>query len=396
MVSLLQKIFQKSREKLDKRLHRLVIEAAETLSRHKELSIFGIGRAFKRKAKVKHNIKTIDRLFGNKKLALKGKNFYKECATWLIGNNKRPIIIIDWSGLTRCGSIHFLRACVPVGGRALPILDKAFRLKDYMKQASHKLFLKELALILPLDSKPIIVTDAGFRCPWFKLVALLGWDFVGRVRNVTQFKPENSERWEKVKCLYEASRTQAMFLFKGLLAKSNSESGYFYILKNRQKHRIKKNLAGKKIQCSVSKKHAKREKEPWLLFSSLSPEDYTPCQIMVLYKKRMQIEESIRDLKNTRNGFSLRHCRSYHAERLNIALLIAAIAMLLLWLLGLVAKNRKLHLSYQANSIKSRAVLSNFIIGWQVVMRDSNQFSKKEILRELKNFASKGDIINAV
>lgn len=38
-----------------------------------------------------------------------------------------------------------------------------------------------------------------------------------------------------------------------------------------------------------------------------------------MYRKRMQIEY---DLKNTRNGFGLRHCRSYQADRLNVALLI--------------------------------------------------------------------------
>jgi len=66
--SLLQKIFIKSHAHLDKRLHRLVLNASETLCYSKHLSIAGLGRALKRRAGVKHTIKTIDRLFGNKKL----------------------------------------------------------------------------------------------------------------------------------------------------------------------------------------------------------------------------------------------------------------------------------------------------------------------------------------
>ncbi len=37
--------------------------------------------------------------------------------------------------------------------------------------------------MLPPHCRPILVTDAGFRTPWFKQVEALGWDWVGRIRN---------------------------------------------------------------------------------------------------------------------------------------------------------------------------------------------------------------------
>lgn len=95
---------------------------------------------------------------------------------------------------------------------------------------------------------------------------------------------------------------------------------------------------GKKIQCSVSLKHAKRGNEPWLIVSSISSSDLSAHEIILIYKKRMQIEEAFRDLKNTRNGLGLRHCRSTKPERLSVALLISSLAMLVLRLLGLKAK----------------------------------------------------------
>ena len=98
----------------------------------------------------------------------------------------------------------------------------------------------------------------------------------------------------------------------------------------------------------------------------------------------MQIEESFRDLKNTRNGLGLRHCRSFTAERLNVALLIGALALLLLWIYGTAAKTQNLHYSFQANTEKKRNVLSNFIIGWQVIIENNIKFRMRELTDALR------------
>ena len=162
---------------------------------------------------------------------------------------------------------------------------------------------------------------------------------------------------------------------------------HFYLLRGTKKHRVKKNLRGKKVQASASLKHGKREREPWLLVSSLSTDIYTPEQIIALYKKRSQIEEAFRDLKNTRNGFSLRHCLSFSIQRLNIALLIAAIATLLLWIVGSIAKQQDQHVQFQANTIRHRSVLSTFTIGWHYLKRKGQRLSQymiKQALDELQ------------
>lgn len=99
------------------------------------------------------------------------------------------------------------------------------------------------------------------------------------------------------------------------------------------------------------------------------------------------IEESFRDLKNTRHGLGLRHCRSYQAQHLNVALLIATLAMLALWLFGAAAKLRNLHYSFQTNTEKSREVLSNMFIGWQVLLRNEVKFNKNELLVALATVA---------
>ena len=388
VVKLLHKLLDKTCSAVDKRVRRVLFEAAETLTRCKQLSIFSLGRCLNRTAQVKNTIKCIDRLFGNRTLHAKGKLFYQEMTALILRRNKRPIIIVDWSGLTRCGAFHFLRACVPVGGRTLTLYEQAYPLKEYTSQKTHREFLNTLKTCLPESCRPIVITDAGFRNTWFKAVLTLDWDFIGRIRNKTQYCEINEKSWSPIKRLYEAATEKVSYIGCFLLAKSNSLLCHFYLMKQKKKNRVKCNLAGKKIQCSVSKKHAKGENEPWLIATSLSPNEISAVEIMLLYRKRMQIEESFRDLKNTRNGLGLRHCRSYRLERLNVALLIAALATLILWLLGTAAKQKKLHYSFQANTEKRWNVLSDFTIGWQVLERGTINFTRKELEKAFENIVA--------
>ena len=287
----------------------------------------------------------------------------------LIGSNPQPIILIDWSGLTHCGEYHFIRASVAVGGRALVLWESTYRERDYNSQQAHRAFIKELKALLPEDCCPIVVTDAGFKCPWYQLIREQGWDFVGRVRNRTLCRETGKNSWLPIKAYYIQATRSARYLFAGLLARENPMDCHFYLFRGMKQHRVKKNLRGKRIQSASSLKHEKREREPWLIVSSLAMHAYTPKQIIGMYKQRMQIEEAFRDIKNTRNGFSLRHCRSAQTQRLNVALLIGALAMLLLWIIGTIARQQEQHYQYQANTVRHRSVLSTFTIGWQSLIR---------------------------
>ena len=380
---LLHNLIKNTCKRIDKRIQGTLFEAAEALTRCKSLSILGLGRALSSKALVKHNIKRIDRLVGNKRLHKDSHEIYRGLSNLLLNKNQNPIIVVDWSGLTRCGAYHVLRASVAVGGRALTLYDQAYKLKDYTSEKTHRKFLKKLKAILPLGCHPIIVTDAGFRNTWFKAVERNGWDFVGRIRHRTKYKYVTDKTWEPIKNLYAQAIKKASFLGEVFLAKSSAMRCYIYIKGRDKKYRERRNLAGKKLQCSVSKKHEKRCQEPWLIATSLAPDKYAAESIMQIYQKRMQIEESFRDLKNTHYGFSLRHCRSYQVDRLNTLLLIAALAMLILWILGTAVKQKGLHYSFQANTEKRRNVLSNFMIGWQLLIRDELHLKKKELLNAI-------------
>ncbi len=78
----------------------------------------------------------------------------------------------------------------------------------YTKPKSHKNFLKSLREMLPKDCKPILVTDAGFRNPWFMLVLSFGWDYMGRIRQNTQCRHVQDKDWTPIKSLYKNKKTK--------------------------------------------------------------------------------------------------------------------------------------------------------------------------------------------
>ena len=381
---LLHRTFHSASDFVDKRNHKTLLAAADTLCQHKHLSIAGLGRNLKSKAKVKNNIKRIDRLFGNRNVQQSRHHYYKEVANLTLGNIEQPCISIDWSGLTPCGEFHFLRASAPVKGRAMTLFEQSYRQNEYMKPTVHDAFLKILKSILPTNCKPIIVTDAGFRNTWFQLILKFGWDFVGRVRHKTQYQNPNTNDWEPISTLYAEATAKPAFLFETNLAKANSLRGNFYLFKEKAKGRHYKNLKGKLIRCSPSLKHAKGATEPWLLFTSLSNKQFSAQKIVKIYQQRMQIEESFRDLKNTNNGLNLRHCRSYEKGRLDIALLIALLAHFILWLAGISAKLKNLHFDFQANTVKSRTVLSSFTLGTQLFKRHGYKINLRDFAKALR------------
>ena len=122
---------------------------------------------------------------------------------WLV-RSQQPVIVIDWSDLKADRSWHLLRAAIPVGGRSLPILDMVFPGQGSPK--AEKLFLKRLAHVLPDDIRPILVTDAGFRGPWFRAVEAMGWQWLGRLRHTTYLKPvevpDEPGQWMTCKAMY--------------------------------------------------------------------------------------------------------------------------------------------------------------------------------------------------
>lgn len=118
-------------------------------------------------------------------------------------------------------------------------------------------------------------------------------------------------------------------------------------------------------------------KAPWLLATSL-PHDRLACRAMKrLYSARMQIEESIRDTKSHRFGFGLEYAKSSSPARMEVLLVLVALAALALWLVGLAGKARGLNWQLQANTLRSRNVLSIPFLGRLLAVRGMIRLSER-------------------
>lgn len=232
------------------------------------------------------------------------------------------------------------------------------------------------------------MTDAGFRNTWFEDVTALGWDWVGRVRNRTHYLATNSEEWLPIKSLYSKATTRPKYMGHCHLSRRTSIQCGLYLYKKQAKGRVLKNLKGEKRRHAASLKIAQREREPWLIATSLQHTSTLLRKIMKMYAKRAQIENGFRDIKNQRLGFSLNDSKTTHNARLNVLLLIIAIATFGLWLLGSMAKQKQLHFQFQANTIRNRNVLSNIFLGWQIINHSLPHFKAAELLTTIDSIPS--------
>jgi hypothetical protein len=368
-IKVLHKILKKSVPQMHKMRCHALLDATESLLSGCFLTVTDLGRKLNRIARAKHNIKCMDRLLSNKHLQNERKSIYKTLCHTLCANLARPVILVDWSDIVEQDRLMLIRAALVIDGRAIPLYESIYPLKKYNKPKTHKVFLKELSTLLPIHCVPIIVTDAGFRGPWFKAVEAFGWHWLGRVRNCIHYRLQTRTKWRRTTDLYYRANKKMVHLGPAELGKKNPYPCHLYLYKKISKNRKTNRSVMQYAKHSNNDVFIKQQSEPWLIATNLSPELYSAKKIMHLYGTRMQIEEGFRDLKSDKFGFGLTISRSKNIERLNILLMIAALATLCLWWVGLYAEQQGWHHHFQANTIRKRRVLSIPFLALQVIQR---------------------------
>lgn len=316
-----------------------------------------LGRNLDSGTSPKHRIKRIDRLLGNPHLQAEQLVVYRSLCAQLLQDAVRCIVLVDWTEVT---TTHWaLSASIPVQGRAIPIYQQVYERAQVNQPHIHERFIRELRRVLPQQAKPIVVTDAGFLCPWFTHMCNQGWDFVGRLCAHMQLRPIHECSWNKVRNWFARATTTACSLGPCQVTKSNKFQANVILVANTPKGRshLHSRFGSKPSNTSViHTRYKKRAREPWVLVTSLANE--TAHEICQLYALRMRCEQCFRDTKNHRYGLSLRDTRTRSAERLNILLLIAAMALFVTTILGACAEAANVHLRCQANTLRNRRVLS--------------------------------------
>jgi len=362
-----------------------LLTVTTALMRGKKLSVTGLGRAICNHIHTKHNIKRADRLIGSAAMNQDRLVIYKALAKLIIGPQSRPVILIDWSDLSTDGEFHLLRASIPADGRSLTIYEESHPQRCNGNPQVHKHFLHRLKHILPSHCDPIIITDAGFRTPWFRAVQAMGWDFVGRVGGYMMLSPQGEEDWVRVEHVFEMATSRGCYLGKVDLVRQRALTCHAYLIKKKKKGRIKKTVFGQRCAMKHSEKNAQRERSPWLIVTSLDNTTVNTQRVMQLYKTRMQIEEGFRDIKNSRWGLAFNEARCSATYRYENLLLVAHLASVAVWMIGKIAELKQWHRHYQANTVKTEKVLSTFFLGLEVIRRHADDFLKRDYLDAIKS-----------
>lgn len=343
------------------RLKSLMTVCATAASDNK-LYLTGLGRGLSNTNKESSNIQKVDRLLGNGLLQAERALFYKVMISYLVQEHSSPWLHIDWTCINSTTNLYGLRASLSMKGRSIVLYEESYPKKKENNHATHKEFLNKLKALLPVNVKPIIVTDAGFRAPWFAYILRLGWDFVGRLRNKNLITLDKTAPWQLSSTYFKQATTIPTFLGQGLLTVEGKVPAQFVLYKRRVKGRHLLNKNKKRSNSGKSKLYAQANKEPWLLVTSLQAKE-KPVLVTNIYRQRMRIEENIRDTKSTHYGLGLKVSLTRCPQRMNILLLIAAIATLAAWLAGLFIKNIGNAPDFQAQSSKVHSALSYVFLG---------------------------------
>jgi len=352
-----------------KRLNSLML-ACQALVDSDELTLTSLGRFINNSAThTKHSIKRMDRLLGNHHLHGERIAVYQWHAKWLICNNTMPVVLVDWSDMKEGRELIALRASIALKGRSITLYERTFPLALQGTQQAHNQFLHELSRVIPKSVTPLIVTDAGYRNPWFREVEKLGWYWLGRARGLSVYRPHPNGRQVSLKELYPSASSRAKHVGRVALSVKKPLLCELVLFKERAKGRKGQRSTTTDCHHTAQWTYERTAKEPWALVTNLTMEAMPPKKLVNLYRKRMQIEETFRDLKSPAYGFSLRHSRTRSAARMDILLLIALLVQLAFWWVGLFGVANKLYRQFQANTVKTRSVLSIVRMGKELLRR---------------------------
>jgi hypothetical protein len=335
-----------------------LLRATTALLRGGVTSLSAIALHLGNGTKMKHRLKSVDRLLGNGALHAARVEVYRHLAQYWLKDVSHLLIVVDWSDLTRDQRWQLLRASVVVEGRSITLYEEVHPQKLLGNPKVHRCFLQRLAQVAPPGCKAIVMTDAGFQASWFKMVSEQGWEFIGRVRGRVGLQLQENGPWIPARALYGRARGQVRDLGFGYCVQSNPIRVRVALSKRPRQGRHRLTIYGKKRRGHHSKKNARSAREPWLLASSLGLRHLHAETIVSFYSQRMGIEQSFRDIKNQRVGLGLESARSRSGPRFEMLLLIAHLVLFVQRLIGESAKQQQLELQFTATRCRKRQEIS--------------------------------------
>lgn len=344
-----------------------VMDVATGVQHSQQLSIAAIGRHLKSDTQLKHRIKKVDRLVGNKHLYVELGDVYSGLSQYVfkyIAQDKISPIVIDLCFLKDTHDIQMLSAEIATQGRTIPLYREVFE-KGELK-GREKEFISKLSSGIPQGREVLIIMDAGFGDGWFEAIELKKWYWLVRARSGKYVKLSENDEWQEASELFSQIGARAKCYENAYITKTHPRSCRVITKKGTMLSKRKKPVRLPRNYNAANGNYQRLAKEPWILATNL-PKKYNTTQVLNAYKKRMQIEESFRDIKNTRYGLSGRNIETRCIYRWGILMLLAAIAQITLWIIGVIGHSQGFQKVFQSNTVKDKKVFSYFYLGQLIV-----------------------------
>lgn len=344
-----------------------VMDVAVGLTKSKRLTIAEIGRHLPSQIDLKHRIKKVDRVLGNHHLYDELNSIYSGLSQYVfkyIAHDHYAPIVVDLCYLKDTHDIQMLSAEVATQGRTIPLYREVFNSGELKGRESD--FIAKLSECIPSGRDILIIMDAGFGDDWFAAIESQNWYWLVRARGGKHIKLSQSEEWQEASELFDKAGTRAKCYENAYITKSESRPCRVIIKKGSLASNRKRPSRLPRNYNSANGNYQRTAKEPWILATNL-PKLYDTTKIINAYKKRMQIEESFRDIKSPRYGLAGRYFQTRNVYRWGVAMLLAAIAQIILWIIGVLGHGQGLQKIFQVNTAHHKKQFSYFFLGQLLV-----------------------------
>jgi hypothetical protein len=315
------------------------------------LSLSRLARALMGESTQRAALKRMDRLIGNARIGREARVVGAALVRLLCRGGQPLVIAVDWSAVSPGGAFVELRAALTwLGmGRGLTIYQQVYPESKLGNGRAERALLDTLHGWMPAEAEVIIVTDAGFRRPWFTHVERLGWSWIGRIRAGVCVSRDRTH-WEQASAWFAKATGKACRWNECWLTRQHRFACDMVLYRHRVVGGKRYGRAGHGSSPKARREAQASAKEPWLLAHSPRLRAYRAEQIVAMYGQRMQIEENFRDSKSADLGMGLQLSQSRSALRLHALLLVGTLAAFLLWHIGQLAEAEGLHRRFKATT----------------------------------------------
>jgi len=347
-----------------------VMDVAAGLTKSKQLTIVEIGRHLKSDVDLKYRVKKVDRLLGNKHLYAELDNLYTGLSNYVfkyLAQDKYSPIVIDLCFLKDTHDIQMLSAEIATQGRSVPLYREVFKIGEL--KGREKYFISKLSGCIPSDRNVLIIMDAGFGDDWFEAIESQNWYWLVRARSGKYIKLSEEDEWREASELFSKAGIRAKCYENAFITKSHPRPCRIIMKKGSGKSKRKTPNKLPRNYNAANGGYQRIAKEPWILATNL-PKIYDTTKVMSSYKKRMQIEESFRDIKSPRYGLGSRYIQTRCIYRWGVAMLLAAIAQITLWVIGVLGHSQGFQRIFQVNTVRDKKQFSYFYLGQLIIEFD--------------------------